>query len=522
VRFQAGAPASWAGHAWAPDAESAAPLPPAGVTWPDVEAARPPLEWSDTLVVDQVPGSAWRGWSPGFVRAEGTREWPSPAGARAVIALRSGSFSRREHSVSFARGDSTRGLALLSEDRKRNPASPFGGAGDRMYGGVGRWRTRGQSFHFSYLNRAAAAALADGQEERLEGESGDFGWAGSVRGWPVVVGIGRGRTAQESFGPLPLSRREAQAWWGEAELAPSDTAAWRVRGSWRRPEVLRFGADAFLPRLASEWWLAARRRLEVVGGPLVATLGLGDHTGTRRFKAAPALEWSPGNRDWRGSLWLGRALAPVWTDLAPGQSRFVQDSWQGGTGVRWREPDGGSGARVALTVGRTRQRALLARRPLEEEWLRHGARADPEPYDFGLLSAGAAWRGRWAAVGAEGRALARERSPAQPLVDPQHVGLLWVEGRARLFAGDLGLQLRAELEGVGPRESEEPALLRLPGYRQINLAASLTLGEAMLVVRGLDLEDRRPEQVWLDGATGTSARAPGRDFQAAFLWRLLD
>jgi hypothetical protein len=44
----------------------------------------------------------------------------------------------------------------------------------------------------------------------------------------------------------------------------------------------------------------------------------------------------------------------------------------------------------------------------------------------------------------------------------------------------------------------------------------------MLVVRAHDLSNRRPEQVWIDRATGLPARDPGREIRLALTWRVFD
>ncbi len=164
----------------------------------------------------------------------------------------------------------------------------------------------------------------------------------------------------------------------------------------------------------------------------------------------------------------------------------------------------------------------MVRRPLEEEWLRRGALASPGHGDFGQVALAASWRGRWAGAGLRGAALSLDRSALQPQVDPLRRGRAWLEGRAWLFAGDLSVRLRGEVEGVGPRESEETPARRLAGYQRFDLSAELALGDAVLVGRALNLADRRVEQVWRDEATGQLARSPGREYQIAFTWRLLD
>jgi hypothetical protein len=494
-------------------------LTPEGVAWPGPQGAAAPLEWPDTVIVARSAGSGWWGWNAGFQRVRS--EWGPRAGgeANAVLSLRRGSFGRSDNALVFSRGDSAFGIGVFSEERNRRPAEAFDFSGDHLFGGSLRTLFRGHFFEAVYAGRADANKMRGGEEDRMKHEAGHAGWATRWRGTSIGARVGRGRSAQESFGTLPYSRRESQAWWADFSTRSAD-GRWETRGSWRRPEVERMNADAFGPRLATEWWLAARGLPLAHRADLAAAIGFGGHTGTDQTQWAPSLEWTPRRGTLAGSLWLGRTVGAVWTDLAPGQAPFTQDSWNGGVGAAWRDPEGGSGMRVDVTVGQTRSRALLARRPLAEEWMRLGARAAPEPYDFGVARAVAAWRGRYAGAGIEGQAATRDPSTGQPRVDPAHAGRAWVEGMARVFTGDLELRLRLEAEGVGPREAENG--VRLPGYPQLGAAFQARIAEAVFVVRALDITEERPEQVWIDRSTGLPARAPGFEWQLGLFWRVFD
>ncbi len=518
--FHAATPASWAGHVWQAARLEPSPVVPADAVWPGPEPARPALDWADTLVLEDSHGSAWWGWHPGFVRARSEVIWPREGRTAAMLSLRNGSFAEEAYGLSIVRADSVRGFSWVVSDRQHPRRGGLARAGDRFYAGsafLSRW---GQKFSAHYLNRASAALLAGLEEERLEGEAGGVAWESSAPFGRLAAQVGRERGANQSFGSLLYSRRETQAWWGEARLEPG-RGAWQLRGDWRRPTVERFAASEFAPRVWSEWWVAASRAEPTPLGSLHAALGFGQHAGLDRYEVAPAIEWAPARGTWLGSLWMGRELEPVWGDVPPAAG-FLQDTWAGGAGVRWRPSPAASQARVALTVGRTRHRALLARRPLVEEWLRAGVVESPDLYDFGLLSTALVWQGRSLGAGLDGAVLARDRTAAQPRVDPPHVGSAWLEGRGRLFAGDLALGLRVELHGVGPRESEDPPSQRLEGYVQLDLALTARLGDALLVLRELDVADVRPQWVWRDHATGELARAPGQRVVLSFDWRLFD
>jgi hypothetical protein len=151
-----------------------------------------------------------------------------------------------------------------------------------------------------------------------------------------------------------------------------------------------------------------------------------------------------------------------------------------------------------------------------------GVARDPARYDFGLLLAGGGWRRGHAAVEAEGFALARDHGPLQPSVDPSRGARGSAEWSFRAFQDDLGVTLRAEVEGMGPRESETTPPRRLRATAGLGAAAVLTLGDAVVTVRGLNLGGRVREETWVDSATGNLARGAGREFRLSVLWPLFN
>jgi hypothetical protein len=280
------------------------------------------------------------------------------------------------------------------------------------------------------------------------------------------------------------------------------------------------GADSARVR-ARELWASVRHERPFGDGRLEAELGFGHHTGTGRSDVAPSLAYRFADRPWQGRVMLERLLVPVWTDLAPGQPAFLQDSWVTGLELTGRSLNGGR-ARLTFLAGRTRGRAVITRLPLESLALRAGFSADPESYAFGLLHGVAEWRSRRWALGAEGFAMARDASPAQAMVDPGRGGRAFAEANVALFQGDLVVRPRIEVAAVGPRQSEAVPSRPIPGYATWTGKLQLTLADAVLMIEGRNLEGRVRPDTWIDSSTGLEALGPGRELRFTFSWRLWD
>ena len=173
-------------------------------------------------------------------------------------------------------------------------------------------------------------------------------------------------------------------------------------------------------------------------------------------------------------------------------------------------------------MGRSYDRALLSRAPLEELWLRAGHRRDPDPFDFGLLRAAAVWDLPAGRFSAEGFALSRDRSRAQAEIDPGYGGRTAAEGRFRVFGGDLEVWLRLGADLVGRRESEAEPPRRLGAYVTSHAEAILTLSDFTLSISMRGLEDRPQPQSWISSLTGREALGPGRATNVRLFWRLFD
>ena len=308
-----------------------------------------------------------------------------------------------------------------------------------------------------------------------------------------------------------------------------------VRLEWRRARVTRDDDPEFDARAAAVWG-AVRYQKALGEGALEAELGAGHHQSFDGVRMAPGLSYRVGGPMFRGRIAVERALEPVWTDLPPDQPPFMQRTWLGLI-----EVEAGASrakeARLRFLVGRTGERAILSRWPLEDLSLRIGAWPDPDRFDFALLSGEARWVGRRFGAGGEGFVLARDRSPAQPLVDPGYAATSFAEWKFSAFQRDLGVTLRASVGAVGPRESQgdfqfgyDPAggsgtiiaPLYLPGYLTAGASAILTLADAVLTVRVRNLEDRRRPEIWFDTATGFEALGPGREWRTALTVRLMN
>jgi hypothetical protein len=506
---------------WALDESGRAPsaLPPPGVA-----GAQDALVWFDSLAVVAGEGGGWDGFDAVLARASaGPGLTGRPGGdrrPRADLVLTNGARGLGDHALTLWRGDSLGSIRAEAASGARAAAGGLAGAGRDLYG-LGGAAVRGRhTIEGAFAHRRANATLVGGEAQEVRGEGGDGRYHFQGKRWQVDASAARGYDRHESsIGGFPAGLR----------LADANAAAWVVqRGDERENLALRWSwSDTRVTpaqgaggrQRGQAQWGALRWRGPFGDGRLEATVGLGSHGGVGRTAVAPSLAWRFTAAPWEGRVVLERLLTPVWTDLAVGQSAFLQDSWVSGLEVGGRAVGGGR-ARVTFLAGRTRDRAVLARLPLESLALRSGYRADPHVYDFGLLIGEASWRSTHWAGGIEGFALARDASPLQSWVDPGRGGRIFAETRVALFQGDLRIRPRIEAWAIGPRESEATPSRALPGY--LTLAAGLELGlaDAVLLIEGRNLEDRARPQTWVDAATGAEALGPGRELRGTFTWRL--
>lgn len=327
--------------------------------------------------------------------------------------------------------------------------------------------------------------------------------------------LARGTSRHESFGDefngLEFSRREGQETSVAADLGTSSLGGrLGLRAEWTRSQVKRFDGDAF-EASADAVWSAARLERATGPGRLTLALGAGRHSALDRIDVAPGLAYSMRGESMGARIAFERVVTPVWSDLFAGEVPFLQSTW-----AAVLEADAHSGpieGHAAVLAGRTRNRAIVSRQPLEELWLRFGALSDPEPTDFGLLTVRGRWKWRAASVGGEGFALERALHEDEPRLDPRFGATAYADVRFSFFQGDLGIVLRGELDGVSSRESDSVVPRYLPGYVSGGAAILITLVDAVITVRARNLEDHPRPEVWIDSSTGEEVLGPGRELR---------
>jgi hypothetical protein len=491
-----------------------------------VAGAQDALSWFDSLAVVTGGGGGWDGFDGALARASAGPGLTGRAGKGwrpcADLVLTNGSRGLGDHALTLWRGDSLGGLRAEAASGGRAAAGGLAGAGRDLYGIAGAAVRGRHTVEGAFSHRRANATLVGGEAQNVRGEGGHSRYRFQGARWQVDASAARGYDRHES---------SSGGWSTGLRLADANAAALVVeRGGERANLALRWAwSDTRVTpaqgtgghQRGRAQWGAVRWRGPFGDGRLEAAVGLGRHGGIERAEVAPSLAWHFTGTPWEGRVVLERLLTPVWTDLAEGQSAFLQDTWVSGLEVGGGAAGGGR-ARVSFLAGRTRDRALLARLPLESLALRSGYRADPHVYDFGLLVGEATWRSPHWAGGLEGFALARDASPLQPWVDPGRGGRVFAEARVALFQGDLRIRPRIEVWGIGPRESEATPSRALPGYVTFAAGLELNLADAVLLIEGRDLEDRARPQTWVDAATGAEALGPGRELRTTFTWRLWD
>jgi hypothetical protein len=107
-------------------------------------------------------------------------------------------------------------------------------------------------------------------------------------------------------------------------------------------------------------------------------------------------------------------------------------------------------------------------------------------------------------------------------VDPPYGARVALEGGFRPFGNDLDVTLRAEVDGVGPRESEAAVPRTLDGYASFGVSGTFSIGDAVLTLRVRNLENRVRPETWIDSASGREALGVGRELRLAFSWKMFD
>jgi hypothetical protein len=489
---------------------------------PGIAAAREPLAWFDSLGVSAGEGAAWAGFGAPLANVTFVPV-ARPQRTRAMFHFHDGDFGLDENGLAVERGDSLRFLRAGSYAATRGPRGPLGIAGRHIWGVTGRGTIGAHTIEAAYVQRGLASNLQSGEDQSLSGESGRVTWRFRRDGLRAGLTAARGRDGDESFLP---DRDTAERSHRDAERNAITLEAGSTRGSqdldvrlaWSNTKVRRTFGPQF-SREAQALWGAVRLTRPAGDGALDLALGAGHHEVFGGWDLAPSAVYRFGSAPIRGRVLIERMLAPTWTDLRPGVEPFLQRTWVAGWEIDAASAGGAVGD-LGILLGSSRDRAIVERLPLEEQWLRNGIARDPERYDFGLFTAGGAWRMGPVVANLRGFGLARPKSAVQPAVDPPFGGRGGLGIAFAAFQRELVAVLRAEVEGVGPRESEAATPRRLDGYATFTLAASFSLGDAELTFRALNLEDEARPQTWIDPATGREALGVGREFRIGFVWKI--
>jgi hypothetical protein len=529
-----GPPWVLAGHAiggWSLEEPGRAPQ---GLPFPGVAAMHTPLVWYDSVSVSLGEGAAWRGFGGTLATAVGNGSRPSAPGGHAVVDLRSGQFEFDENALSIERGDSSTWFRGEAVSGSRGKVESLDLLGRHLWGVSGGVQKRRHRLEGCFAQRGASATLVAGEEQAAGDESGALRYGYRSGAFEAAFTAERGHDHHQGLIDGIPSRRDASEVRAAAEAKhATDQQDWGVRLEWRRAHVARTEfeppSEVFDQR-ASSVWGAARYERPIGEGRVLVELGAGHHSAFGGLDFAPAVSYRFHARSLAARIGFERVLDPVWSDLDPETEPFLQRTWAGVFEVDAGEREARR-ARATFLFGRTYDRAVVRRLPLEELWLRLGILRDAGPYDFALLSLSGRWEMGRASLGADGFALAHDPSTIEPCVDPGYGLRSWLAWRHSAFQGDLGISLRVDLEAVGGRESQGgmPGLCgdletlpprALPGYLTAGAGATLTLADAVVTVRVRNLEDRPREQTWIDCSTFSEALGPGREWRFAVTVRL--
>ncbi|NOT32576.1 MAG: hypothetical protein HOP12_00220, partial [Candidatus Eisenbacteria bacterium] len=521
----AGYPWALAGHvagAWSIEdrleAGGLAPLPGG-------RGVMPPLTGATSVATRWGGEGAWEGFGATLAKTSVEREGLAP-GRGPMVSLFSfgrGSSAEARNDLYAARRDSTRFFAGQVSEWERGGVGPFLVSGAHRYALVADIPTSRVRLSGAFAQHGIASAVTSGEASDLTGAAGWLRLGVPLVNGEATLRVGRSYDHRESFGGiLVYGRRDAQrahveAGWSRRTAAHEFSAVARFE----RAEVVR----ALTGFARTEWeedelWTAARWRTPIFGGALEAALGAGHSAALSSSEWAPTLAWSGRAASLPLRLVAERIVSPVWSDLAPGGLPFRQSLWSGSAETEFRSDP--MRVRLHAGIGRTEARVLTSRLPIEAWWLRVGARSDPEPSTFALVSAELrAARGPFELT-ADGFVLQRTTESLEARVDPNAGGRARLELRGRLFENDLEVRLRGDVAFVGTRESEAPTPDPLEAYVTFGAGVVATLGDVVMVVDARRLEDQPREEVWIDPLSGFPARGPGREFRFTFTWRFFD
>jgi hypothetical protein len=387
---------------------------PTAFAFPGIAAAREPLAWFDSLEVSAGEGAAWSGFGASLATVAPGPAAGSPQHTRAMFHFLDGDFGLDETGLGVERGDSLRFLRAAAFSANRGPRGPLGLAGRHVWGAKGHITHGAHALEAAYNQRGEAANLQSGEEQTLAGESGRVAWRvrhGAIR---AALSASRGWDAGQSFLPGrdvdAWSRRDAER--NEIALEAGSTREARDAGarvSWSETRVRRSERPGF-DRRAHALWAAVRLTQPAGDGMIDLAAGAGHHDVFGGWDWAPSAAYRFSGGSFRGRVVLERLLAPVWTDLRTGVEPFLQRTWVAGWELDT-DASGSASGHLGMLLGSSRDRAIVERLPLEEQWLRNGLASDPGRYDFGLFTGSAAWRGKTFGASGEGVPEGVGRSP---------------------------------------------------------------------------------------------------------------
>ena len=500
--------------------------------WPGLSGMTPALAWSDSLRLGDADAPVRTGLGQPLATASGIEYPIRGRRTHAVVGSLFNGFDVREPVVWVARGDSMRRASISILSGGRDGTGSYGQSGRHLWSADMALRFGAHRVAGAYLQRAQAMELVSGERGSGSGASGffDYGWqrahwqftTRAERGWDYQQSVAAVTdTANPTQAVLEPARRDAQRNRVAAVLEwQRGTGTVGLSGDWSNAEVRRDQFWAFRTR-AQQWDVGAHSRSALGDGTLEASLDLAANDVVDRTVWSPAARYRVRSDAFDGGFSVARLAVPVWSDLALGQSAFLQDTWVGGIdagttlGTR-------AHLRMGAQLGRTTDRAVLFRLPIQELWLRSGAVADPERWTFGLYTLSAEWVGDRTAIRGEGFVLARDAHAIQPQVDPTRGARGEADWGFSAFQGDLGLTLRADAALVGSRESEALTPRRLDSYVTSSVSGIATLGDVMVTMRVANLENVRHEEPWIDLSTGREAVGAAREFRLSVTLRLED
>ncbi|TMQ71369.1 MAG: hypothetical protein E6K80_05825 [Candidatus Eisenbacteria bacterium] len=394
-----------AGHvrgAWAIEDPDLPELGP----FPGIMGVQTPLGWADSLEVESGADQGWDGYHAALAKVRVRRSLPGRVRARTRsigdMTLGSGSDALDGNGLGVAVGDSANWWRMGTLSWTRGGLGDLGPAGRHHYSFGSVWTRGSHALSGRIAQAGSAAELVSGESQSVTGAGGSLRYQYALDHSALGLEAARGYDHHESFGGLLSgSRRDAHQRRATAEWI-GDEERWGLRIDARDEWVTRVTPGVGeIPWKARSLWAAGR--IEGRRGPasVEASAGGGRNGALRGNAFAPSLRLRFGDGAWTTSVHAGRVLAPVWSDLAPGEAPFLQSTWNGGADVAVR---GGPGRRLEIEwlTGRTVGRALLLRFPFEELWLRDGYREDPSAFQFGLATARAcsatARRLRWRSI----------------------------------------------------------------------------------------------------------------------------